>query len=101
MHSKHVSARFAQNFLPDFQAPQGGPLLRFRSAKSISASAVCSHTLPPRSVVHRICTAHGIPMSNAPAVGSFRSEEHTSELQSRPHLVCRLLLEKKQSTRYR
>src|SRR5690625_7012860 len=27
--------------------------------------------------------------------GSFRSEEHTSELQSRGHLVCRLLLEKK------
>src|SRR2546429_4570403 len=26
----------------------------------------------------------------------FRSEEHTSELQSRLHLVCRLLLEKKQ-----
>src|SRR2546422_10804054 len=28
-------------------------------------------------------------------VRSFRSEEHTSELQSRLHLVCRLLLEKK------
>src|SRR5690554_7149389 len=27
--------------------------------------------------------------------GKKRSEEHTSELQSRPHLVCRLLLEKK------
>src|SRR3989442_9382850 len=27
--------------------------------------------------------------------GRSRSEEHTSELQSRPHLVCRLLLEKK------
>src|SRR3989442_15804246 len=27
--------------------------------------------------------------------GEVRSEEHTSELQSRPHLVCRLLLEKK------
>src|SRR5215813_14587778 len=26
---------------------------------------------------------------------AVRSEEHTSELQSRPHLVCRLLLEKK------
>src|SRR5690554_4287219 len=26
----------------------------------------------------------------------LRSEEHTSELQSRPHLVCRLLLEKKE-----
>src|SRR5436305_11564354 len=28
-----------------------------------------------------------------------RSEEHTSELQSRPHLVCRLLLEKKKTKR--
>src|SRR5690554_2193676 len=27
----------------------------------------------------------------------YRSEEHTSELQSRPHLVCRLLLEKKKN----
>src|SRR5690554_7267260 len=26
---------------------------------------------------------------------AYRSEEHTSELQSRPHLVCRLLLDKK------
>src|SRR5690554_7794448 len=30
-----------------------------------------------------------------PTKMSGRSEEHTSELQSRPHLVCRLLLEKK------
>src|SRR5436305_9030645 len=30
-----------------------------------------------------------------------RSEEHTSELQSRPHLVCRLLLEKKKTRRTR
>src|SRR5687768_18037073 len=29
----------------------------------------------------------------------IRSEEHTSELQSRLHLVCRLLLEKKNATR--
>src|SRR5207253_7614617 len=29
----------------------------------------------------------------------YRSEEHTSELQSRGHLVCRLLLEKKKRTR--
>src|SRR5690554_7522904 len=29
------------------------------------------------------------------SITDFRSEEHTSELQSRPHLVCRLLLEKK------
>src|SRR2546429_2334997 len=31
--------------------------------------------------------------------GEWRSEEHTSELQSRLHLVCRLLLEKKQNRR--
>src|SRR3989442_8929885 len=33
-------------------------------------------------------------------IGAFRSEEHTSELQSRPHLVCRLLLEKKNINHY-
>src|SRR2546429_5222599 len=32
-------------------------------------------------------------------VDGLRSEEHTSELQSRLHLVCRLLLEKKKNTR--
>src|SRR5258707_5226705 len=31
--------------------------------------------------------------------GAIRSEEHTSELQSRQYLVCRLLLEKKQNIR--
>src|SRR5690554_7456005 len=36
--------------------------------------------------------ANGVVFVQAPAL---RSEEHTSELQSRPHLVCRLLLEKK------
>src|SRR5436305_6627963 len=35
------------------------------------------------------------------AAGRPRSEEHTSELQSRPHLVCRLLLEKKKKKRER
>src|SRR2546422_6946532 len=34
------------------------------------------------------------------AAPSFRSEEHTSELQSRLHLVCRLLLEKKKKKRH-
>src|SRR5690554_7530236 len=36
----------------------------------------------------------GIFCHNNPWI-MIRSEEHTSELQSRPHLVCRLLLEKK------
>src|SRR5436309_7864732 len=44
------------------------------------------------------------PISSAVLVrpGSSRSEEHTSELQSRENLVCRLLLEKKNyATRHR
>src|SRR5690554_7584810 len=42
-----------------------------------------------------------VALENVPGVESarvqVRSEEHTSELQSRPHLVCRLLLEKKKN----
>src|SRR5258708_13094367 len=41
----------------------------------------------------------GLSTSNGPfAGGEARSEEHTSELQSPDHLVCRLLLEKKKTT---
>src|SRR5690606_40406342 len=40
-----------------------------------------------------------VSFDNAALVsGAFRSEEHTSELQSRENLVCRLLLEKKKKT---
>src|SRR2546422_5902629 len=37
----------------------------------------------------------GLPEPGFRSAQEFRSEEHTSELQSRLHLVCRLLLEKK------
>src|SRR5256884_6770720 len=37
--------------------------------------------------------------SSKPCAHKTRSEEHTSELQSRLHLVCRLLLEKKKQQR--
>src|SRR5437660_8806974 len=36
-----------------------------------------------------------VPSTNPSKTRFLRSEEHTSELQSRGHLVCRLLLEKK------
>src|SRR5436305_7914199 len=43
-----------------------------------------------------LATPAPVPMAKRPALtGKARSEEHTSELQSRPHLVCRLLPEKK------
>src|SRR5690625_5782355 len=47
----------------------------------------------------KYCLMSTIPWGSSPLTGSsnikIRSEEHTSELQSRGHLVCRLLLEKK------
>src|SRR5437870_9817620 len=50
-----------------------------------------------RNRVTRKASAGGLAPTRAsdPAVVAMRSEEHTSELQSRGHLVCRLLLEKK------
>src|SRR3712207_7509337 len=39
--------------------------------------------------------AGDVPVGHVLGVGGRRSEEHTSELQSRQYLVCRLLLEKK------
>src|SRR5436305_9162736 len=62
---------------------------------------------PPRSTLFPYTTLFRSRLGPARPAGSgqalrrgraldrFRSEEHTSELQSRPHLVCRLLLEKK------
>src|SRR5205809_4285505 len=45
-----------------------------------------------------LCRPGGSPyVSSSVNPGTGRSEEHTSELQSRLHLVCRLLLEKKKT----
>src|ERR1039458_2883554 len=64
---------------------------------------------PPRSTLFPYTTlfrsgTSGIPRGWRPArrrhrAGQPRSEEHTSELQSLRHLVCRLLLEKKRDRR--
>src|SRR5690348_18040731 len=58
------------------------------------SSDVCSSDLPN---VHARFSAvlHTVAMTRATPLASWRSEEHTSELQSPVHLVCRLLLEKK------
>src|SRR6266508_5091390 len=58
---------------------------------------------PPRSTLFPYTTLFRSCLRSPPQVrpgwrsedGRSRSEEHTSELQSRGHLVCRLLLEKK------
>src|SRR3712207_7825806 len=51
-----------------------------------------------KSTTMKMLTAQAIPDRGEIEV---RSEEHTSELQSRQYLVCRLLLEKKEPSRIR
>src|SRR5690349_23006468 len=54
-----------------------------------------SAALPGVAAAHTELPVIGVPISAGTLGGIDRSEEHTSELQSRRDLVCRLLLEKK------
>src|SRR6266487_6732616 len=56
------------------------------------------HDALPISSCRRSRSTEGAALSMP--CGRMRSEEHTSELQSPVHLVCRLLLEKKNQTLY-
>src|SRR2546429_7204202 len=68
----------------------------FRSARGTFALALQDHVTPSRPSRRAISSARG---RSSVKVSSSRSEEHTSELQSRLHLVCRLLLEKKKKNK--
>src|SRR5690554_7600342 len=72
----------------------------FRSAH-IQDGVVAQHHVAPHPLAAQVQIApphaHFLRRLNLP--GDLRSEEHTSELQSRPHLVCRLPLEKKNLSR--
>src|SRR3712207_7516559 len=46
-------------------------------------------------IVRTLTTTRLVALTGTGGSGKTRSEEHTSELQSRQYLVCRLLLEKK------
>src|SRR3712207_8074838 len=83
----------------------------FRSTQVATASAGRSMTTPSASrtsaapeeddAARLPCLATGTPVAavTTAAIVEMRSEEHTSELQSRQYLVCRLLLEKKTKCR--
>src|SRR6266550_5392139 len=60
-------------------------------ATTIPSAEYCPTSSPSTDTRSRITRA-------TPPLCTTRSEEHTSELQSRLHLVCRLLLEKKKNT---
>src|SRR3712207_7707051 len=68
-------------------------ITKYVRIESRSCITVASGPLPNAGSFPRRCIAQGNAM--AISVATERSEEHTSELQSRQYLVCRLLLEKK------
>src|SRR5690625_6751342 len=67
-------------------------LLLYRQLKKLQSTYVDGLLKVVRKDTHKIHTRF-----NQALTQTGRSEEHTSELQSRGHLVCRLLLEKKKT----
>src|SRR3989442_15325199 len=73
-----------------------------RPCPKVDDPVMASQNLCTKQARDRLRTSEEIAINQAFEVdhadvfANNRSEEHTSELQSRPHLVCRLLLEKKQ-----
>src|SRR5690554_5964850 len=105
--SKLIPMASTTSTLPDLDDTPRPPCLATTPPAAATTNAEADDTLnklapsPPVPTISTACLSLTlIPVANsritvtAPTI-SLRSEEHTSELQSRPHLVCRLLLEKK------
>src|SRR3989442_4743328 len=69
-------------------SPEGGHWLR----SSGSGLTVVEHSYEKTQDAHDHCRRRAGCGGRGPGRRNQRSEEHTAELQSRPHLVCRLLL---------
>src|SRR2546422_3246631 len=69
----------------------------FRSLKYLPASdnGIFAQGTSGVTALGALGVSYALPVGGSALRGLARSEEHTSELQSRLHLVCRLLLEKK------
>src|SRR5699024_12309589 len=96
---RHLDLRYLHSF-PTRRSSD----LNFTSFEAIACVPTTTFILPLRrpSLVSRISCAD-VARDRLPTSMPNRSEEHTSELQSRFDLVCRLLLEKKKisTTHYR
>src|SRR3712207_7437128 len=64
---------------------------------SVHRNAHASTDVARASVLRGVARGHACQLATAKSARPTRSEEHTSELQSRQYLVCRLLLEKKKN----
>src|SRR2546429_6370071 len=87
--------RSTQTVPPDSTSQTGPPPRVSPSTARIPSSLVLRLVATGCPKTGRKTTA---PLCCTPPSNASRSEEHTSELQSRLHLVCRLLLEKKNYT---
>src|SRR5690606_39419347 len=92
--SSRSSAAWAKKALADFRISlaRRNSRFSFSSALRRSRSSVVTPGRAPRSISARLIQSNNV-VGVQPIFGA-RSEEHTSELQSRENLVCRLLLEK-------
>src|SRR5690606_11851536 len=91
--TRHLRKRFTQEFLPMLQHEE--------IAEADLCHAVWDILEDERKVIPELLPDTGISVEMEQLLSStfiqspaYRSEEHTSELQSRENLVCRLLLEK-------
>src|SRR3989449_6096526 len=84
-------------YTPLFRPPVALPHLVAHSHPPASHEADGIDAGPARAEIPDEASRHAGPARHVKdaRAGAERSEEHTSELQSRLHLVCRLLLEKK------
>src|SRR5258708_20082863 len=73
-------------------------LLKFSACRGAACCAPTSNALTLRGVLDRVRLHRVERVRRRVKALLVRSEEHTSELQSPDHLVCRLLLEKKNIT---
>src|SRR3712207_8147582 len=85
-----------------FRSDVGLQLERGRALERPDATPSVDHRVEPVGVLEQLRAMVGEPGRDQveDLVRRTRSEEHTSELQSRQYLVCRLLLEKKKRHKY-
>src|SRR5690606_40416002 len=76
--------------------------MRRKGARRMPANQRTKRSTPPalRNVAHPVTMARQTVSDCVARARPRRSEEHTSELQSRENLVCRLLLEKKKKNEH-
>src|SRR5437870_8499989 len=87
-------------YLHSFPTRRSSDLLEVNPRASRTVPFVSKATgVPLAKIAAQVITGRKLKQLGATVerVPHFRSEEHTSELQSRGHLVCRLLLEKKKT----